>query len=531
MRLASLATLRTYLPGTRVSRLVAAAVGIHVLTAWFNGGYLHPDEHWQILEFAWHRLGHEPATVLPWEFAEQIRPAFQPWIAAGLITALQFAGVFTPFLAAFLLRLASALLGLWVSLWLCALVLPSIRRQTYRRTAFYGTLFLCTAPFLHARFSAENWGGALTFGGLALLLAADAAYGRDGRERDASLPAGIPPPAAKAVALAACAGFVWGLAFFCRLQMAPAIAGAILWWVTIRRGSWRLAGVAAAAFLIAVAANVAIDHWLYHAWLFTPLRYFDVNVLQGKASTWGTSPWWMVAAPFLLMVLPPFSVVALALLIIVVWICRRHVLVWTVVPFVAAHAAVPHKELRFMAPMIFAIAPLVALSLDNLPARLAAWLDGPRRAALRAVVGRTFVVSNAVALAIVTLIPALPTYPLLQQVWYAGRDHPVRLLVLPQSLYVHQLSDWHRMRFYQPDTVSEVKVSDGPDLLTALNAPPGTCVLVLHTGVEPPAVLTAAGIRCVTRAGSLSRTLRQLDRFGWIGDNHVWTLCEPERDR
>jgi phosphatidylinositol glycan class B len=529
MRLASLATLRTCLPGTRVSRLVAAAVGIHVLTAWFNGGYLHPDEHWQILEFAWHRLGHEPATVLPWEFAEQMRPALQPWLAAGVITAMQWAGVFTPLLAAFLLRLASALLGLWVSLWLCAFVLPSIRQQQYRRMAFYGTLFLWTAPFLHARFSAEGWGGALTFGGLTLLLAADAAYSRDGREPGGSLPVRLPPRAGTAVALAACAGFAWGLAFFCRLQMAPAIVGAGLWFVAIRRGSWRLVGVAAAGFVVAVAANVAIDHWLYHAWLFTPLRYFDVNVLQGKASAWGTSPWWMVAAPFLLMVLPPFSIVALALLIIGAWTCRRHALVWTVVPFVAAHAAVPHKELRFMAPMIFAIAPLVALSFDNLPARLAAWLDGPRRAALRAFLWWTFVVSNAVALAIVTFIPALPTYPLIQQVWHAGRDHPVRLLFLPQSLYVHQLSDWHRMRFYQPDTVSEIKVSDGPDLITALNAPPGTRVLVLHTGVKPPAVLTAAGCDCVIRAASPSRTLRQIYGFGWIADKHIWTLCEPER--
>jgi GPI mannosyltransferase 3 len=84
MHLASLGTLRACLPGTRVSRLVAAAVVVRILTAWFNGGYFHPDEHWQILEFAWYKLGHEPASILPWEFPAQIRPGLQPWIAAGV---------------------------------------------------------------------------------------------------------------------------------------------------------------------------------------------------------------------------------------------------------------------------------------------------------------------------------------------------------------------------------------------------------------------------------------------------------------
>ena len=171
---ASTDTLRRLLPRTRVGWLVCAAVVVHVLTAWFSGGYLQADEHWQILEFAWHRLGHEPATVLPWEFEARIRPAFQPWLAAGVIVLLQRLGAFTPLAAAFLLRLASALLGLWVSLRVCALALPSIRRQAYREMAFFGALFLWCAPFLHARFSAESWGGMLAFGGLALLMAADA---------------------------------------------------------------------------------------------------------------------------------------------------------------------------------------------------------------------------------------------------------------------------------------------------------------------------------------------------------------------
>jgi GPI mannosyltransferase 3 len=444
------------------------------------------------------------------------------------VTLLQWIGGFTPFIAAFVLRVASALLGLWVSLELCARILPSIRRRSYREMAFFGTLFLWAVPFLEARYSSESWGGALTFGGLCLLLGADAAWRsfESPPDEPASSHRG-PSPGTRALALAACAGLVWGLAFFCRVQMAAAIGGAGLWWVAHRRGSWRLVGAALAMFVVACAANVVIDHWLYGAWVFTPFRYFDVNVLQGRSSTFGTTPWWMTVAPFLLMLLPPFSVAVVGVLAVGFWTCRRHVLVWMTVPFVLAHAALPHKELRFMAPLIFGLAPLVALSFDNLPARLAAWIDAPRLAALRAGVSWAFVVSNAAAMVWVTFVPALSTYPLIRLVWDESRQHPVRLFAFSQSLYVNSTSRPDRMRFYEPEDLSETLVHDARDIAAVKTVPPGTRVLVFYGGVDPPAALAAAGLRCAPRAATLSRSLRRLYGFRWITENHVWALCEP----
>ncbi len=497
------------------------AAAVNVLTAWFNRGYLQPDEHWQILEFAWYKLGHQSASALPWEFAAQARSGFQPWLAAGLVTLMQRAGVFSPFVAAFLLRLASALLGLWVSLRLCAWILPTIRRPEYRRLAFYGSLFLWVAPFLHARFSSESWGASLTFLGLTLLLEADAAA-VDRKGEGASIPA-------RAAALAACAGLAWGFAFFCRVQMAPAIAGAGLWLLVFRRGSGRLLAVAAAAFLVAAVANLAIDHWLYGAWVLTPIHYFDVNVIQGKAAGLGASPWWMTLAPFLLLALPPFDVLALVPLLIGAWTWRRHVLAWVILPFVVAHAAVAHKELRFMAPMLFPIVPALAVALDGLPARLAAWLDAPRLSTVRAVSVWAVVVSNTVVLALVTFINASPTFPLFEKVAEIGRARPARLLVVPTSPAQHDLDAWQGMAFYRPDSVTASVVPDGPDLVRVASEPAGTAVLVLEAGSRPPASLAAAGFRCASRAVSFARLLDQIDLVGLVADKPVWTLWEVER--
>jgi phosphatidylinositol glycan class B len=509
------------LPGTRVSRAVVVALAVNVLTAWFNGGYLHPDEHWQILEFAWYKLGHQPASVLPWEFAAHARAGLQPWFAAGLVTIMQAAGVFSPFVAAFLLRLASALLGLWVSLRLLVWGLPTIRRLEYRRLAFYGTLFLWVAPFLHARFSAESWGASLTFLGLTLLLDADAACDTDGTGTGASMPA-------RAVALSACAGLAWGFAFFCRVQMVPSMAGAGLWLLVYRRRSWRLLAIAAVAFAVAGAANVAIDHWLYGTWVFTPFQYLDANVVQGRAAALGTSPWWMTLAPLLLLVLPPFSALALGALLIGVWTCRRHVFTWMIVPFVMAHAAVGHKELRFMAPMLVPVVLALSVSLDRLPTRLAAWLDAPRLAAIRAVSIWLIAISNTAALVMVTFMTASPTFPLFEKVAEIGRSHAARLLVIPTGPAQHGLDAWQGMAFYRPDTVSAEVVPDGPDLVRAASAPVGTTVLVLREGRTPPPSLTAAGFRCVPRAVSLVRLTDHFDLFGFIADKPAWTLWEVE---
>src|SRR5512140_1330973 len=62
MKQSSLAQLCASLPCTLVSLAFVVAPAVNILTAWSNGGYIHPDQHWQILEFAWYKLGHQPAS-------------------------------------------------------------------------------------------------------------------------------------------------------------------------------------------------------------------------------------------------------------------------------------------------------------------------------------------------------------------------------------------------------------------------------------------------------------------------------------
>src|SRR5260221_12769536 len=116
----ALASLRAQLPGFRLGLFLAAAVTVHLIAAWFNGGFLSWDEHYQIIEFAQYKLGRQSPAGLAWEFAETMRPALQPWIAAGAIRLGDALGVASPFAIAFVLRAMSTLLGLGMSFELCA---------------------------------------------------------------------------------------------------------------------------------------------------------------------------------------------------------------------------------------------------------------------------------------------------------------------------------------------------------------------------------------------------------------------------
>ncbi len=49
-------------------KLLGLAFALHVLGAWFSAGWQHPDEHYQIIEFARYLLGEISSDGLPWEF-------------------------------------------------------------------------------------------------------------------------------------------------------------------------------------------------------------------------------------------------------------------------------------------------------------------------------------------------------------------------------------------------------------------------------------------------------------------------------
>src|SRR5258708_4511482 len=219
---------------------IVGVVCVHAAAAFFNGGFLNADEHYQIIEFAQYKMGRQSLSGLAWEYAVRMRPALQPWLAFVVIRFCRAFDIASPFATALGLRLLSTVIALWTSLEVCVRCLRSIEARWLRVTALGASFLLWITPTVHGRFSSENWGGALLVGGLCLMLDAADAW---------------PARRAKVAALGACAGLVWSAAFYCRFQLGFAIAGAGIWMVLVRRGPVGLVVALAAAFFVRGGLN------------------------------------------------------------------------------------------------------------------------------------------------------------------------------------------------------------------------------------------------------------------------------------
>src|SRR4030081_2873895 len=88
------------------------AIVVYLVTAFYSEGYHHPDEHYQIIEFANYKLGKQSAAGLPWEFQAGIRSAIQPTLCYLLFRLFNSMGMTNPYELATVLRMLTALLSL-----------------------------------------------------------------------------------------------------------------------------------------------------------------------------------------------------------------------------------------------------------------------------------------------------------------------------------------------------------------------------------------------------------------------------------
>jgi len=507
------AALATHVGARRAAWLVAGGLAVIVVSAWFNRGFQSYDEHFQIIELAWYKLGRAPAETLAWEFREQMRPGVQPLIVAWSAQGLEAIGLTSPFLLAFLLRLASGLLAVWVSLALALHVLPEVRSDRLKVALVSGSLLLWFLPFSHVRFSADNWGGLLLFAGVCFLLDA-VGEGRQavaGARRRRQL---------GPVTAAAAAGLLLGFAFYCRYQLGFSIAGIGCWLVFVRRPGLRTLAALTAGFLAAAAACVLADRWLYDTWVFTPYEYARANLLEGKAAQFGVEPWWYYLAEMLMFLVPPFSLVLVGLLGAAAWFQRRHVLVWAALPFLVGHSLIGHKEDRFLVPMTWAVVPLLILAADRIasegPGFLKRWMSSRAgRAGARA-----FVVVNLAILAVMAVKPSHETEVVFRWLWRAAEKEPITVYTTSESPYTFLNLE---ICFYRPRdlTVSRFETPDG--LRRAAAAAPGR-VFLFHRGFSPPDAIAASGLEITPVVRTLPEWVMRVNVNNWVSRMRVWTV-------
>ncbi len=316
--------------GLAVSILVVG----HLLGACFSFGFHQPDEHFQIWEWANYFLGLSQTNQnLPWEYTTQIRPWFQPLFHAGFMQLFIKLGIFDPFSTAFFFRCLYACLNV--------LGLITLFKAVQKRFGWSDHWLIVISlfwfmPYLHVRTSSENLAGILLTFAFALLL----------NEKKLCT-----------------TGFFFGLAFLARYQIALGLAGMAAYLIYRDRRITADHVRLFVGFCLALALGAILDRIGYGNWVFTPYRYFQVNLLQGVAATYNPYPWYQYF--IWLAELNPFLSLPLLFGITLFFRNPRSNRLLPMAVFVGTffliHCLIANKEYRFLFPVLNLV-PFIAVA-------------------------------------------------------------------------------------------------------------------------------------------------------------------------
>lgn len=315
-------------------------LSVYLITAINSNGYHHPDEHYQIIEFAAYKAWGFPQKDLAWEFNEEIRSSIQPWTCVALLSLFKHLGLKNPYLIATILRIISSLI--------CFSAIGFFVYKTkhiFSKKMFIPYMLLSYLmwylPYVCSRFSSETWSGMLLLVAIGLLI--DSNREKSTQSVNFML-----------------VGILFGFSFLFRFQIAVAIIGVIIWLIIYRKESFHNIFMLCLGGIIVIHIGVMLDFFFYHSLTYTFWSYFQVNIMHGVASNFGIAPWYYYFTEIFKYAFLPFGIIlCFSLLIHLLW-NRKEVWLWIFIPFVLMHTFIPHKEIRFLFPLAF-FTPMLVL--------------------------------------------------------------------------------------------------------------------------------------------------------------------------
>ena len=396
----------------RAIYLTGAAVLL--ITALFSVGYHQFDEHFQILEFASEKLGLIEAEHLPWEYHYQTRPSIQPVMVVWVQTVLNAAQVTDPFVIATCLRILSALLSFLSIHLLYTLYRRDIQDVLLQQWFLLLSFFLWFAVYNNVRFASENWSGTVFLIAYCLFF--------------------LKPPYRRLHFLST--GLLFGLSFLFRYQVGFLIAGFGAWLFFIKKEKLSHLLCLGSGICVSMAGGILIDSWFYGEWTLTVWNDLEQDLLLGKLSEFGVMPWWFYFKATFIRAIPPFSLVFLLSFLICIVFRNKAALTWTVVPFIAVHSLIGHKETRYLFPLISFAPVWIVQSIEIIQEKLR--IDLINHSVFRRC-AQGFFIANTVLLLVVMFRPADPNIGLYKTIYDHYTD-PVTLYYIGKNPY-HRVLD------------------------------------------------------------------------------------------
>lgn len=304
------------------------AIVFYGVAATNSTGYHQEDEHYQIVGFAEYRLGN--TKDVSWEYKQRLRSTIQPVICMGIFSLFRAFNVTDPFYLALCLRLITAALSVAVITFFAETCLPDLSEK-YRKWFLIMSFFLWFLPYINVRFSSEAWSGLLSLLSVALVKN----IRKDKKDYQYAL-----------------IGLVLGLAILFRFQALVFVFGILCWCIFIGKIKGRHVFIIVSSVILALLIGFLIDCWFYQKITCSLYNYIHVNVVENIASIFGRSPWYYI---LLYIIKAPVYPIGLLLLfsVLILLICKpTSIYLWCIIPFLILHTISPHKELRFLFPLV-----------------------------------------------------------------------------------------------------------------------------------------------------------------------------------
>ncbi|MGV3623482.1 MAG: hypothetical protein ACO1OB_21870 [Archangium sp.] len=339
-----------WLPKERLPRGVlfgSLAIGL-LLRAYIvftDDGINWPDEIYQSFEPA-HRLVFGYGMVA-WEYLEGARTWATPGFVAVWLWLCKLVGADSPSTYIHVTKLAFSVLSIGAALGAYRLARVFGARELEASVSAAAWSLCALALYFSPRAMSENLAAVCIVWGAALVL-----YEKGPRWLGASL---------------------LGFATIARLQsgvVCVAIVG-VLVVRALRSKSWRptleVFGVLVLwAFIFGAwdaAAWKDVPSAKYGGWFHSAFVYYRVNIVENRGAQWGTSAWGYYFH-YLFTSMPGVTVVLGVS--VLASVKRAMPVVVVLLAFVALHLAVPHKELRFMIPILPLACALIGVALSQL---------------------------------------------------------------------------------------------------------------------------------------------------------------------
>lgn len=318
--------------------LYLALVG--VIGVFFSIGYLYPDEHFQIIEFANAAIGRGSFDKLAWEYGSRIRPWLQPWFAA-IPLKLGFLVSDSPFVAIKFVKALSAFFVVVATSYFLGCGNHDLDGLNPKERQLGGVL-LATSVLLSQMVASTNSEIFAAAWLMFLLGYMGRNFGPDRNEKSAQH---------------FWCGCLNGVMFFSRFQMGFVYAAVGLWLLVIRRSSLKHLSINVLGFFTVSLAFVLLDSYMYGGFVVTPANYFHANIIEGVASRFGVSPWYAYFFEFGTSGRLVGGFLSFATLTIMIFVRPKSLLTWIFWFFVFGHSVVAHKEERFLFPVLI-VTPL-----------------------------------------------------------------------------------------------------------------------------------------------------------------------------